>query len=330
MAEKKLLKGSALRARARRVGLPKPPPSATQSSTPETKPQTGRGGLTRRQNDPRRTKWEPKPQRTIAQKAGRAFGQAKHAVKRAAQQGGQETKRQIGAAGRQAAKDIRAFSKAVAPAAKAAGVVGRVAAPVVEGVRVARYLTDEGYRKQAEEDFENMSEKNAFLRAVEGGLGGTTTIAAAAANLIQAAQARGRARAGEAAADAKTRELIARGILDESGRPIPLEQRRERIAATSPMGPPAPQQKETPAPQQKETPAPQQKETPAPQQKETPAPQQEEMEKLYKTTMGGSFDPNSPASLEKMKKLQDFYTTSGGMGGRTPTRFALDYYKTLK
>jgi len=253
---------------------------------------------------------KPAKPTTAAGKAGRAYAQSRRAVVKAAQ--------------------------AAAPAAKAAGVVGRVAAPVVEGVRAARYLTDEGYRERVGEGFEDMSDRNAFLRAVEGGLGGITTIAAAAENLSQGAQARGRARAGEAAADAKTQELIARGILDESGRPIPLEQRRERIAATSQqMGPPAPQQMGPPAPQRAELPPSNVRpELPPsnvrPELPPSNAAEPAELERLFRTTMGGNFDPNSRVDREKMQKLQDFYTTSGGMGGRTPTRFALDYYKTLK
>lgn len=54
-----------------------------------------------------------------------------------------------------------------------------------------------------------------------------------------------------------------------------------------------------------------------------------EMQKLFKTVMGSSFDPNSRMDKRKMQEMQDFYTTSGGMAGRSPTRFALDYYKTL-
>ncbi len=108
-----------------------------------------------------------------------------------------------------------------------------------------------------------------------------------------------------AAADAKTRELIARGILDESGRPIPLEQR--------PMSP------ESVAPASSEAPAP-----------KAEAPDPAEMQKLFKTVMGSSFDPKSRMDQAKMRAMQDFYTTSGGMNGRSPTRFALDYYKTLK
>ena len=60
------------------------------------------------------------------------------------------------------------------------------------------------------------------------------------------------------------------------------------------------------------------------------APDPEEMRKLYKVATGSDFVENSRAAQARMRDLQDFYTTSGGMSGRTPTRFALDYYKTLK
>ena len=59
------------------------------------------------------------------------------------------------------------------------------------------------------------------------------------------------------------------------------------------------------------------------------APDPVDMQRLFKIVMGTSFDPNSRMDRAKMQAMQDFYTTSGGMGGRSANRFALDFYKTL-
>jgi hypothetical protein len=348
---------------------------------------------------------------SVAARAGRASAQAERAVRTALQSPAAARAGQL---------------------AKGVGAVGRVAAPVVEGVRAVRYLTDEDYREQAARDYEDMADGNAFMRAVEGGLGGVTTIAAAAENLKEAREASKRAGESGRAADAKTEELIARGILDQSGRTIPIDQRRagaaapaapaaakpsittnvsgRRRAANKPKPKPEPepnlanradvksinarrqaanarnpepepnlanradvksinarrqaanarkQAEERPRVERMESarppaPAP----APVPEQAGPPrslmnpeqagpprslmnpeqagsavpkavAPDPAEMQKLFKTVMGSSFDPNSRMDKRKMQEMQDFYTTSGGMAGRSPTRFALDYYKTL-
>jgi hypothetical protein len=145
----------------------------------------------------------------------------------------------------------------------------------------------------------------------------------------------------------KKQELTRRGILDRAGRPVPLEERPEygksfadRVESRM-EAPPATAEAPAGAPAAAAAPAAPSKvygeELAGPPLSasteyapKAEAPDPAEMQKLFRTVMGTSFDPNSRMDRSKMQAMQDFYTTSGGMGGRTPTRFALDYYKTLK
>lgn len=108
-----------------------------------------------------------------------------------------------------------------------------------------------------------------------------------------------------------------------------LEQRfaREGVSTLSDM---AGGKDYTPIEDNEKTPAIFSAEAPKAEAPKDEAPDPAEMQKLFRTVMGSSFDPKSRMDRQKMQDMMNFYTTSGGMGGRTPTRFALDYYKTLK
>lgn len=242
------------------------------------------------------------------------------------------------------------------------GAAGRAVAPVVEGVRAARLLTSEDYRKQNEEAYEDLGEKNAFLRAVEGGLGGVSTIYATGKNMLDTVGASARGRKSGIAAEDKKRELIARGILDEEGRPIrrqeamaePMDRATEgAIIAAEPQKPTTMDGEalskalvEAPDVQPAET-APRTAEVEAaykeieagnvpkaiPVDEETlePKPQLDEgrMAALFRTTTGTSFNPKSKADMGRMQQLRDFVDKDPDMLNKSNTKIALDFYRTL-
>lgn len=275
---------------------------------------------------------------STAYKAGRASAKAQQAVKEGAKQLLKETK-------------ALASSPATKAAGKMVGAAGRAVAPVVEGVRAARLLTSEDYRKQNEEAYEDLGEKNAFLRAVEGGLGGVSTIYAAGKNMLDTVSASARGRKSEIAAEDKKRELIARGILDEEGRPI----RRQEAEVEA-----KPQQSttmdgealskalvEAPDVQPAET-APRTADVEAaykeieagnvpkgiPVDEETLEPIKPQLDEgrmaaLFRTTTGTSFNPKSKADMGRMQQLRDFVGQDPDMLNKSNTKIALDFYRTL-
>jgi hypothetical protein len=68
---------------------------------------------------------------------------------------------------------------------------------------------------------------------------------------------------------------------------------------------------------------------PAPAPAAAAEPDEAEMQRLFKVTMGTSFDPKSRMDRGKMEQMKQFFAEQGGLKGRTANRFALDYYKTL-
>jgi hypothetical protein len=281
---------------------------------------------------------------SAAYKAGRSSAKAQQAVKEGAKQLLKETK-------------ALASSPATKAAGKMVGAAGRAVAPVVEGVRAARLLTSEDYRKQNEEAYEDLGEKNAFLRAVEGGLGGVSTIYAAGKNMLDTVGASARGRKSGIAAEDKKRELIARGILDEEGRPI---RRQEAMAEPTEGATESTQQSttmdgealskalvEAPDVQPAET-APRTAEVEAaykeieagnvpkaiPVDEETLEPIKPQLDEgrmaaLFRTTTGTSFNPKSKADMGRMQQLRDFVGKDPEMLNKSNSKIALDFYRTL-
>jgi hypothetical protein len=306
-----------------------------------------------------------------AYKAGRASAKAQQAVKEGAKQLVKEVKA-LGPAFKKGMKDdikyLANVSKKVASspvtkaAGKMAGAAGRAVAPVVEGVRAARLLTSEDYRKQNEEAYEDLGEKNAFLRAVEGGLGGVSTIYATGKNMLDTVGASARGRKSGIAAEEGKQRLIEKGILDESGKPISRETQEDPFAKISETTEkPAPTESpkssfdgealskaliKSPAVQPAET-APRTSDTEAaykqiesgnvpkaiPVDEETlePKPQLDEgrMAALFRTTTGTSFNPKSKADMGRMQQLRDFVDKDPDMLNKSNTKIALDFYRTL-
>jgi hypothetical protein len=261
-----------------------------------------------------------------------------------------------------AAKAGRTFAqaeRALAQGAKkllpklAAGAVARaratpIIAAAIETVRTGKLVADEDYRKENEAAYEDLAEKNFLQRAVEGGLGGVTSIYAAGKNIADTASAY--AGANKAIIDARNKqnELIARGILDRDGKPI----RREEAApaATAPefdgealsralIDAPPVQPAET-APRTADVEA-AYKEIEAgnvpkaiPVNEETLEPMKPEIDEnrmasLFRKTTGTEFNPKSKSDTDRMTQLRSFVEEDPSRLNKSDTKIALDFYRTL-
>ena len=253
---------------------------------------------------------------SMASKAGRAFAQAEQGVKKALPK-------------------IAAGAKGVLP--KLASVA-RASAPVqaaIEATRTARFLADEDYRDVNQKAYEEMAKNSPLERAVEGGFGGMATILTQAKNLLDTSAAYSRAAESREAGNKKREELIAKGILDEKGRPTRLQE--GPVAATEPqddirsmveatgnalsaepvldeptisepignvstdLGPP----------------------------KAKPVIDEARMASLFRKTTGTDFNPKSRVDKERMSQLTSFVEQDTDMLNKSDTRIALDFYKTL-
>jgi hypothetical protein len=284
---------------------------------------------------------------SMAAKAGRMTAQAERAVSEGAKK----------MATRAASTAVEVAPK-IASAAKAAGRVAPVVAAATEIVRGGKLLTDEDYRKENEAAYEDLAEKNFLQRAVEGGLGGVASIYSAGKNIADTAGAY--ARANRAIIDARNKQadLIARGILDEQGRPTRLREAkmsesmdRATEGATQSAAPMESEAliqalSEEPPVQPAET-APRTADVEAaykeietgnvpkaiPVDEETlePKPQLDEgrMAALFRTTTGTSFNPESKADMGRMQQLRDFVSQDPSLLDKSDSKIALDFYRTL-
>jgi len=302
-----------------------------------------------------------------AYKAGRTSAKAQRSFTEGAKKLGSDLVKSIKSDLKVGSKAIKkvASSPVTKAAGKMAGAAGRAVAPVVEGVRAARLLTSEDYRKQNEEAYEDLGEKNAFIRAVEGGLGGVSTIYATGKNMLDTVGASARGRKSGIAAEEGKQRLIEKGILDESGKPISRETQEDPFAKI-----PATAEKEITAVESKPTmggealskalikaPAVQPAETAPRLTSDTAAaykqiesgnvpkaipvdeetlepikPQLDEgrMAALFRTTTGTSFNPKSKADMGRMDQLRSFVEEDPDKLNKSDTKIALDFYRTLK
>jgi hypothetical protein len=270
---------------------------------------------------------------SMAAKAGQMTAQAE----RAASEGAKKLAARVASTAAEAAPKI-------VSAAKAAGRAAPLVAAAIETVRTGKLLADEDYRKENEAAYEDLAEKNFLQRAVEGGLGGVTSIYAAGKNIDDTVGAYTRAAQRDMAFQNKQKELIARGILDKDGRPI----RREEAAPAPEFDGGAwsralidapPVQPEKTAPRESDAPAAYEDiETGnAPKaiivdESETQAPEisEDRMSALFRKTMGTAFDPKSKMDASKMNQLREFVSGNSDLLNKSDTKIALDYYRTLK
>lgn len=279
---------------------------------------------------------------SMASKAGRAFAQAEQGVKKALPK-------------------IAAGAKGVLP--KLASVA-RVSAPVqaaIEATRTARFLADEDYRDVNQKAYEEMAEKPALSRALEGAGGGMATILTQAKNLLDTSGAYSRAAESREAAEEGKKRLIAKGILDEKGRPTrlretaPEAESREAtpqfdgealsraLIEAAPVRPAeaAPDSGEVGAPRTPEVEA-AYKEIEAGTVQKAPIVDESKLEagpveldedrmaQLYRKTTGSVYNPEvSKAAREKMAQLKSFVSSNPDMLNKSDTRIALDFYRTL-
>ena len=267
-------------------------------------------------------------------------------------------------AGRASAQAQRATTEALKKAAPKAATFGRAlskaAVPVAaatELVRAGKLATDAEYRKENEQAYEDLAEKNFLQRAIEGGLGGVSTIYAAGKNIADAAGSYARANRSIIDARNKEKELIARGILDEEGRPTRLREAAEAgMTGAVEGGASSPQFDgealsraliEAPPVQPAET-APRTPEVEAAYKEieagnvpkaivvdesklETPELDENRMAQLYRKTTGSVYNPEvSKAAREKMAQLKAFVSSNPDMLNKSDTKIALDFYRTLK
>jgi hypothetical protein len=256
---------------------------------------------------------------SMASKAGRTFAQAEQAV-------------------------VKKVLPKLATGLKAAGRAAPVVAAATEAVRLGKLVADEDYRKENDAAYEDLAEKNFLQRAVEGGLGGVTSIYAANKNIDDTIGAYTRAMKGDRAFQNKQKELIARGILDKDGRPI----RREEAAPAPEFDGEALSRALIDAPpvQPAET-APRESDALAAyedietgnapkaiivDESEMQAPEisEDRMSALFRKTMGTAFDPKSKMDASKMNQLREFVGSNPDLLNKSDTKIALDYYRTLK
>ena len=298
-----------------------------------------------------------------AYRAGRASAQAQRTVVEGAKKFGSDLAKSV-------KSDIKIAKKAIGKVAPKVAAVGRASAPIaalIEGVRTAKYLTDEDYRDVNQKAYEEMAEKPALARAVEGGLGGMATILTQAKNLLDTSGAYSRAAESRKAAEEGKQRLIAKGILDEKGRPTRLRETASEAATEAEES-----SKATPqfdgealsralieaAPVRPAEAAPDSGEVGAPRTPEVEAAYKEieagnvpkatvvdesklgeepveldetRMAQLYRKTTGAEYNPEvSKAAREKMAQLKAFVSDNPDMLNKSDTRIALDFYKTLK
>ena len=234
---------------------------------------------------------------------------------------------------------------AIKTAQKVAPIVGRnivagarrspIVAAAIEAVRAGKLATDEDYRKENEQAYDELADKNFLERAIEGGLGGVTSIYAAGKNIDDTVGAYTRAMKGDMAFQEKQKELIARGILDEEGKPIrrqegpvastePQDDIRSMVEATgnalsaepvldeptisepignvsTDLGPP----------------------------KAKVVIDENRMSALFRKTTGTNFDPKSKADKARMAELTSFIEQDPERLNKSDTKIALDFYRTL-
>lgn len=291
-----------------------------------------------------------------AYRAGRATAEAQRTVVEGAKKFGSDLAKSV-------KSDIEIGKKAIQKVAPKVAAVGRAAAPVaalIEGVRTAKYLTDEDYRDVNQKAYEEMAEKPALARAVEGGFGGMATILTQAKNLLDTSGAYSRAAESREAAEEGKKRLIAKGILDEKGRPTrlretaPEAESREATpqfdgeALSRALIEAAPVRPAEAAPDSGEVGAPRTPEVEAAyreieagtvpkatvvDESKLGAPELDEtrMAQLYRKTTGAEYNPEvSKAAREKMTQLKSFVSSNPDMLNKSDTRIALDFYKTLK
>ena len=298
-----------------------------------------------------------------AYRAGRTSAQAQRTVVEGAKKFGSDLSKAI-------KSDIKVAKKAIEKVAPKVAGVGRAAAPVaalIEGVRTAKYLTDEDYRDVNQKAYEEMAEKPALARAVEGGLGGMATILTQAKNLLDTSGAYSRAAESRKAAEEGKQRLIAKGILDEKGRPTRLRETAPEAAPEAeeaggatpqfdgealsralieavPVRPAeaASDSGEVGAPRTPEVEAAYKeieagnvpKATVVDESELEPAPvelDEDRMAQLYRKTTGAVYNPEvSKAAREKMAQLKAFVSTNPEMLNKSDTKIALDFYRTLK
>lgn len=270
-------------------------------------------------------------------------------------------------AGRASAQAQRATTEAIKKAAPKAATFGRAiskaAVPIAaatELVRAGKLATDAEYRKENEQAYEDLAEKNFLQRAIEGGLGGVSTIYAAGKNIADAAGSYARANRSIIDARNKEKELIARGILDEEGRPTRLREAASEAmeagstgaiegGATSPQfdGEALSRALVEAAPVQPAETAPRTPEVEAAYKEieagnvpkaivvdesklETPELDENRMAQLYRKTTGSVYNPEvSKAAREKMAQLKAFVSSNPEMLNKSDTKIALDFYRTL-
>jgi len=264
--------------------------------------------------------------------------------------------------------DLKVGSKAIKKVAPKLAGVARASAPVqaaLEVMRTARFLGDEDYRKENEKAYEELADKNTFQRAVEGGLGGMATILTQSKNLLDTAGANIRSRESGIAAEEGKRRLIAKGILDESGKPIRREPqeysdfakreiaKRQAIEAGEKAAVPTDDIRAMNQPtgnalsvEPVPTEAPDieaaykqiesgnvPKAIPVDEETLEPIkPQLDEgrMAALFRTTTGTSFNPKSKADMGRMEQLRSFVEEDPDKLNKSDTKIALDFYRTLK
>lgn len=56
----------------------------------------------------------------------------------------------------------------------------------------------------------------------------------------------------------------------------------------------------------------------------------EQAQELFKVTHGSDFDPKSSLDKRKMKEIEETLVEQGGLGDKSPNRFALDIYRKYK
>ena len=287
-----------------------------------------------------------------AYRAGRASAQAQRTVVEGAKKFGSDLSKAV-------KSDIDVAKKAigkVAPKLAGAGrVIGRVAAPVqagVELVRTAKYLTDEDYRDVNQKAYEEMAEKPALARALEGAGGGMATILTTGKNILDTVGAYGRAAAGEKAAEEGKQRLIRMGILDKEGRPIRSKEaapEAEEAGEAAPQfdgealsralieAPSVPSPETAPRTMEEATTGPatsEQVRSPMEQQMEAPKATavipEGRMEALFRKTTGTNFNPKSSADKGRMAELTAFIEQDPELLNKSDTKIALDFYRTLK
>ena len=264
---------------------------------------------------------------SMASKAGRAFAQAEQGVKKALPK-------------------IAAGAKGVLP--KLASVA-RGSAPVqaaIEATRTARFLADEDYRDVNQKAYEEMAKNSPLERAVEGGFGGMATILTQAKNLLDTSAAYSRAAESREAGNKKREELIAKGILDEKGRPTRLQEAAPATTAPEFDGealsralieaPPvqpaetAPRTADVEAAYKEIEAGTVPKAIPVDESKiGAPEISEDRMSALFRKTTGTDFNPKSRVDKERMAQLTSFIEEDPERLNKSDTKIALDFYRTL-